>query len=132
LSDTAEIIFKEPGVIIAVDSKPSGMAPYPPMVRPDGSGTNHGFFDLRDQPQLVHLIPEAMDSPGLHSLLTALNGQGSRLFSFGCCERNSSANDDARLPVKMNCYVSIAFRDLGDNRSQKEPDSIGSFRLGQI
>ena len=55
--------------------------PYPPLF--DDMRRNHGFVDLRDRPELVDTIPEAIESPALRNLLIEMANQNSGLMTVG-------------------------------------------------
>lgn len=113
-----EILFQEPGVTIAYDDHTGALAPYGPSVRPNGD-LNHGFFDLRDRPELIEQIPEVAASPGFQKLLVAINRHGSSLMSLGC-ERGFFDGSQAALPRYVGSYTTIVFRDLERNRSKED------------
>jgi hypothetical protein len=81
---TNTILFQIPGITIASDPVAHTMAPYFGMVRPDGSGINYGFVDLRGRPELVDEISEVQEYPCLRSLLVVLSQNGSPFMSIGC------------------------------------------------
>jgi hypothetical protein len=79
-----EIIHQGPRYVIARSYRLSGLVPYPPDQRPDGS-INDGWIDLRRHPERVPEIPEAQCSLGLTEILCVLAAQQSPLMS-GACE----------------------------------------------
>lgn len=77
-----EIIEQGPGYTIAITDEAGTLTNYSACVRPDGS-INHGFLDLRDQPELVERVPEAAKSEGLAEILRVANSKGSPFFTIG-------------------------------------------------
>jgi hypothetical protein len=87
-------------------------------VRPNGD-VNHGFIDLRDRPELVHLIPEANASPGLQKILVALNRKGSRFMSLGANVAFSSKTTQQIGQWRSDLIRPVVFRDFEANRSNE-------------
>jgi hypothetical protein len=116
LTDT--ILFQEPGVTIAYDDQAHTLAPYGRSVRPNGD-VNHGFTDLRDRPELVSVIPEARDEPGLQNILLALNRKGSHMMSLGCERGLPLTRESATPPISIKSYTTVVFRDLEANQAKE-------------
>ena len=88
------ILFQEPGVTIVFDPVAHTLAPYWHSERPDG--TNYGFVDLRDRPELVDSIPEVRADPALRSLIAALNRTGRASCRSGATHHESDWRHGAR------------------------------------
>jgi hypothetical protein len=112
------ILFQSPGITIAFDPVAHTLAPYFGSNRPDG--TNHGFFDLRDRPDLVDSIPEVQENPFLRNVLVALNRKGSRFMSIGCERGPIRQTGQSDWPFAVCAYTTVAFRDLPSNRSKED------------
>ena len=56
--------------------------PYQPLF--DSIRRNHGFVDLRGQPELVANIMESSESPAMKRLLVRLARPEAKIFSVGC------------------------------------------------
>jgi hypothetical protein len=77
---TETILFQEPGVTIVFESKAGTLAPYYASQRPNSF--NHGYVELRDNPDLVDTIEEAKESPAFKRILKSLARKGSRYFEM--------------------------------------------------
>ncbi len=78
-----EILMRGFGFLIARSQVPETQVPYRYREREDGS-INHGFVDLRDNPNAVSKIPEAKKSEDLTILLTTVAQVNSPLMSAIC------------------------------------------------
>ncbi len=116
------ILYQSPGITIAFDPVAHTLAPYWRSDRPDG--TNHGFVDLRDRPDLVDSIPEVQKNPLLRNLLVTLNRKGARFFSIGCERSPIRQTGRTDWPFRVAAYTTVAFRDLPANRSKEDYISL--------
>lgn len=106
------IIMQGPGYTIARISETETGVPYGEAIRPDGQ-RNHGFFDLRNRPELVAQIPEAQNSAGMQAVLQALNSIDSRFMSLGCA-RGVFPQQEAQPgePTYLcGSYIQMAYRE---------------------
>lgn len=85
--------------------------PYKAEDREDGN-RNHGFVDLRDNPELVSSIPEAGKNSGLAAVLSSVNAQGAPLMTVGC---ECAIFEESGYPPYVGSYIGIAFRESDSN-----------------
>jgi hypothetical protein len=131
MADT--IIMQGPGYTIAQTDHVGTAIPYGDIDRHDGQ-RNHGFFDLRDRPELAVAIPEAQDSLGMQAILRALNAPGSHLMSLGC-ERGIFPRDDATPgePAYLcGSYIQVAYRDSALNTDPARFVALSKELLSRI
>lgn len=113
-----QIIERGPGYIIALLSDAHSLAPYAAVVH--NEGINHGFIDLRDSPELAHGIPEAVDSPGMRSILAQANARYSELMTIGCEKGVFHIGRGGGHEYQSGGYIDMAFRDAACNT----PDAL--------
>jgi len=119
----AEIVHHEgPGYRIAQTDIPMTAIPYPAVERQDGN-VNHGFFDLRDHPELADQIPEVQKSRGIGDIVRAANAKGSAIMTLGCeCALSPvEPSPEGTRSWRVGSYVSVAFR---DPRRNSEPGAL--------
>jgi hypothetical protein len=116
---TDTILESGQGFVIALSDIAVSAVPYRAEDRDDGQ-RNHGFIDIVDHPELAVSIPEAQKSPGLLSLLKAINAQDSAFFSIGCeCgmfSRDAKENEPDRY---VGSYIAIAYRQPEYNKPER-------------
>lgn len=87
--------------------------PYPPLS--DTIRNNHGFRDLRGQPDLALQIQETIQSKALRNLLTELARDDSTFFTIGC---DLGTHEDPDRPPNERYvaggYVQILDRDYSE------------------
>jgi hypothetical protein len=112
-SDEVEILYQGPGYTIARGGKAGTLVPYGYAERPDGQ-INHGFFDLRDNPDAVDAIPEAAKVPGLAKLLRAAAAHESIMTS--ACEAHvfdrGADYDPPEQRFQGGSFVVIEYREV--------------------
>ena len=74
------------------------------------------YRDLKRQPELLALIPEAVTFPELRDFLASINSDSS-LFETAKCDVWSTAeilpeDEIFNLPCKVGCYVDLLYSDL--------------------
>jgi len=130
---TMTTVEEGPGWRIDEDDHPHTVVPYYGVVHEDGA-RNHGFVDLRDQPELAEHIPELSRSPGLTDFVKAVNERGSPLMSIGC-DCGLFPVDDAR-PGEPTCYigsyVDVTFRDASRNAVATNLVNLAKVLLARV
>lgn len=124
------IVHQGPGFTIAISDEPMTLVPYGPAPRLDNY--NHGWTDIRDQPELVSTIPEASKSEGLAAILRAFNSIGSQMMTIGCeCGLFVKETTDSAEPRYFaGGYIDVAFRDAEKNGQQILLDFAGTLLRG--
>lgn len=112
------ILEQGPGYTIAIVEEAHGTVPYGPVVRDDG--TNHGWVDLRDQPNLVDTIPEVRDLPGMQAILRAANAPQSPFMTVGCEKGPFPIGGQHPITHMVGGYIDLVFR-TGD---YNDPDQL--------
>lgn len=103
------ILYQGPGITIAQTDEALTAVPYGPQTHDDGD-QNHGWVDLRDNPERVTNIPEAQKSAGLTTLLKALAEPGA-LMTSGCeCGLFGGSAEMAHSHY-VGGYIDVMFRD---------------------
>jgi hypothetical protein len=126
-----EIIEQGPGFTIYRTTDWGPPVPYPNAEREES--VNHGFFDLRDRPEQVEEIPEAQGSPGLQSILRALNRAGGPLMSLGCELRlNDVDKPDIEIRRYMHSYTDITYRNPERNSEESQLVHLAKLLLSRI
>lgn len=114
-----DVIKKGPGFILYRTTDWGPPIPYPSVPREDS--INHGFFDLRNRPELAAQIPEAQRSLGLQAILSALNDSKSPLMSLGCEYRLNCREDfDDGFPFYFHSYTDLTFREAAKHSTEQQ------------
>ncbi|MFZ3212842.1 MAG: hypothetical protein WA188_15170 [Terriglobales bacterium] len=126
-----EIIRQGPGFTVYRTGDWGPPVPYPAIVR--ASSVNHGFYDLRDHPELAAQIPEASRSVGLQAILRALNAPGSPFMSLGCEYRlNQRDGSSDGLTCYFHSYVDLTYRDPARHSSEGQMVSLAERFLQEV
>jgi hypothetical protein len=93
--------------------------PYPPMEHQDS--TNHGFMDLRGNPDLIDRVPEAIGMPELQEALRLINAENSRFMSLGCdtWRQEFEHPNHPELTRRRESYIDLAFAELERNTDRE-------------
>ena len=102
------ILEQGPGYTIAIVEEAHGTVPYGLVVRDDG--TNHGWVDLRDQPNLVDTIPEVRDSPSMQAILRVANAPQSPFMTIGCEKGSFPVDGQHPITHMVGGYIDLVFR----------------------
>ena len=100
-----------------VEESPLGI----PYYRPEDDPTSHSYVNLRQQPDLIAVLPELQKSVPLKEFVAALNASNSPFETFGC-EKWSAPWSHEQFPgfiTRHGSYVEIA---LLDKRHCSTPD----------
>lgn len=100
--------------------------PYPPSDRGNGY-VNHGYFDLKRQPELIEGVPELQDVPDLMSLVRELNHPRSIVRSLSCEKGPSPAYGTPGITHKLTSFVRIAFEIVDWNTERNYQHLFDSF-----
>lgn len=92
--------------------------PYFPVDR--GDSINHGFFNLRNNPDLIPRVPEVIGWPELIELLYAINRPSGIFWSLGIEKafNGITAKSHPHVTTKLVSYVDVAFADVPLNADQ--------------
>jgi hypothetical protein len=104
-----QILYQDPGITIAQTDEALTAVPYGPQAHGD-SDQNHGWTDLRDNPDGVADVPEAQKSVGLAELLRALAEPGA-LMTSGCECGLFPGGDKMAHTHYVGGYIDVMFRD---------------------
>jgi hypothetical protein len=91
---------------IEVEQKPLGI----PYHRPDSDLKSHGYVNLRQQPEMVEVLPELQGCTPLRDFVAALNKGNSPFETLGC-EKWSAPWAHEKFPgfiARHGSYVDIA------------------------
>lgn len=114
---TDEIIRKGEGYVIYRTDELGPAVPYVSEIRAES--TNHGFFDLRKQPELIDDVPEAQKSKGLLQILRTLNAPNSPFMSLGCeCRFDEVSNSNGQL--YFSSYTDFTFHEPQRHSSEQQ------------
>lgn len=97
--------------------------PYISQKRADG--TNHGYADLKRQPDLLGTIPELAGWTELEEIVRQLNEPGSVFKTVGC-DAGAVACEFDTYSQKVGCYIHIAFDEFEFNTKQSYYDLVYS------
>jgi hypothetical protein len=123
------ILDQGPGYTIAIVEEAHGIVPYGSVVREDG--TNHGWVDLRDRPDLVDLIPEVRDLPGMQAILRTANDNQSPLMSIGCEKGLFPVDGHYPITHMVGGYIDLAFR-IGDCNGPDQLIKLARLILSKV
>ena len=129
-NDSDEILYQGPGYTIAKSSRAGTLVPYPSVKRPDG--TNHGWIDTRNNPDLVSLIPEAWGRPGLTDLLTVVARPGSPVMSSGCECGLFEHSVDGKPKWHAGGFVMLMYEDGDRNSDWKQLETLATWIMSGI
>jgi hypothetical protein len=129
-TDEAEVLYQGPGYTIAREHKAATAVPYFNVERADGQ-INHGFFDLRDNPDAVDTIPEAAKVSGLAKFLRAVAAHESIMTSAceaGVFDRGAD-HDPPEQRFQGGSFVVIEYRDLDKCRDADRYVNLAGYIL---
>lgn len=124
-----KIVEQGPGYTIAIVEEAHGTVPYGSTVRTDG--TNHGWMDLRDRPDLVDLIPEVRDLPGMQAILRTANDSQSPFMSIGCEKGLFPVDGHHPITHMLGGYIDLVFR-MGDSNNAEQLIEIARLILSKV
>jgi hypothetical protein len=125
---TDKILHQGPGYTIAISDVPMLGVPYRAEDREDGD-RNHGFIDLRDNPDLVLTIPEAEKNLGLAAVLRAVNAQSTPFMTVGC---ECGLFEESNSPPYVGSYIGIAFREADSNQNPSNFERLAISVLRRV
>ena len=117
MTETEDSIISRGQNVVIAEGGWGPVVPYPPIDH-SGGERNHGYIDLRSDPELALQIPEVLDYPELGKLLKIINTDPSPLFSIGCeCgsfpyKRPTAAG----ITAYLSSYIDVAFVQLEQNK----------------
>ena len=114
---TDYILYQGSGITIAQTDEALTAVPYGPQTHDDGD-QNHGWVDLRDNPERVTNIPEAQKSAGLAALLKTLAEPGA-LMTSGCECGLFAGNAEMAHAYYVGGYIDVMFREGALNSPEK-------------
>jgi hypothetical protein len=104
--------------------------PYPPADHGDGH-RNHGYFRIKDNPELLATIPEA-DWPELQAFLAAINAASSPIESVGCEKGFFPVSGQGSPTFKVGSYFNLIFTEPALNDSAENSLLLASRLLQAV
>jgi hypothetical protein len=129
--ENAKVLHEGPGYRIALRPRAATLVPYFRAERQSGD-VNHGFFDLRDNPDGVDGIPEAAKLPGLAAFLRAI-AEHPRIMSSACeagVFDRGAEHDGPRF--QGGSFVIIEYRDVEKARDVDRYENMAGYILSKI
>jgi hypothetical protein len=105
--------------------------PYPP-VRHEGGHQNYGYVRLKDAPELISRIPEAVDFPELARFLATVNSSGSPIESVGCEKAFFPGDIEGGPQVKLGSYIDVMFTEVALNDSGEDAIHLACHLLQAV
>jgi hypothetical protein len=111
-------LWRAEGRIIAIGNGWGPAVPYPAVNHRNGH-QNYGYVRIKNNMDVLELIPEARDWPELQKFLAMANADTSPVESVGCEKAYSPANIPGGPPVQLGAYFNIIFTEVALNDCQE-------------
>jgi hypothetical protein len=124
-------LWRAEGRIIGIGNGWGPAVPYPAVDHGDGT-QNYGYVRIKNNADVLGLIPEARDWPELQEFLAVVNADNSPIESVGCEKAYSPGNIPGGPPVLLGAYFNILFTDVALNDCQENALLLASHLLQAV